>query len=32
LHEVGSNPPLKFTVDAEVRQNLAELNKWRMVA
>ena len=29
FHEVGWNPPLKFTVDAEVGQNLAEVKKWK---
>ena len=29
LHQVGWNPPLKFTVDAEVGPNLADVKKWK---
>ena len=32
LHKVGWNPPLKFTVDAEVGPNLAALKKWKNAA
>ena len=32
LHQLGWNPPLKFTVDAEVGPNLAVVKKWQVAA
>jgi len=32
FHQLGWNPPLKFTVEAEVGQKIAALKKWRMAA
>ena len=32
LHKLGWNPPLKFTVDAEVGYDLASVKKWKKAA